>query len=89
VLGIATNPVSVRSSNPQASSLRIAVAPHPITDQTRLTLELRKAASVEVNIFDALGRLVQQRLLGEFAEGIHEIEQTMDALPTGTFTLVV
>ncbi len=89
VLGVATNPVSVRSSYPQASGVRIAVAPHPITDQTRLTIELRTASSVEVNIFDALGQLVQQRLLGTFAEGVHEIAQTMNTLPTGTYTVVV
>jgi hypothetical protein len=84
-----TSSVSVRTSAPLPATVGISFAPHPVLDQTRLTLDIPKASSVEVRIFDALGRLLQQRALGELAAGAHDIEQDLHTLPNGTYSAVV
>jgi hypothetical protein len=84
-----TSSVSVRTSAPLPATVGISFAPHPVLDRTRLTLDIPKASSVEVRIFDALGRLLQQRALGELSAGAHDIEQDLHTLPNGTYSVVV
>ena len=81
--------VSVRTATPHASMVNISFAPHPVLDRTRLTIDLPVAARTEISIVDALGRLVQQRLLGELSAGTHDIEQDFNTLPNGTYGVVV
>ena len=67
----------------------ISLAPHPILNNTRLTLDIAKTSTVELRIFDAFGRLVQHRALGELPSGTHEIPQDLHTLPSGAYSLVV
>ncbi len=81
--------VSVLTPAPQPSALHISFAPHPVSDRTRLTIDLRVAAQTEISILDALGRLVLQRSLGQISAGTHDIEQDFRTLPNGSYSVVV
>ncbi len=83
-------PVSVKfTSSNIMSALSIAIAPHPVQDEANLRFTLSATSRVDVLLFDVLGRLVREEVLGVLPEGTHEWLLGMNAFPYGTYTVIV
>jgi hypothetical protein len=67
----------------------LTIAPNPATDKITLQLDLAAATPVEIFLFNTLGQLVRQQALGSFAAGSYDVEQEMNGIPTGSYTLVI
>jgi hypothetical protein len=84
---------SVRQSvygDQKASALKsLSINPNPTTDKITLQLDLAAATPVEIFLFNTLGQLVRQQSLGSFAAGSYDVEQEMNGIPTGSYTLVI
>jgi len=83
-------PVSVKFTSINiVPMLSIAIAPHPVQNEANLTFTLSATARVDVLLFDVLGRLVREEMLGVLPEGTHEWALDMNAFPHGTYTVIV
>jgi hypothetical protein len=67
-------------------ALRFAVAgPQPFGGSTRLRFELPRAERVAIELFDVHGRLVGERIDGNWAAGRHEVPLNADRLASGVY----
>jgi hypothetical protein len=83
-------PVSVKFTSINiVPMLSIAIAPHPVQNEANLTFTLSATARVDVLLFDVLGRLVREEVLGVLPEGTHEWALDMNAFPNSTYTVIV
>ncbi len=74
----------------KAPTLRyLSINPNPTTDKVTLQLDLAAATPVEIFLFNTLGQLVRQQSLGSLAAGAYDVEQEMNGIPTGSYTLVI
>ena len=62
-------------------------APNPASDATTLSFGLSKLSSVQVRIYDILGRLVQSREEGATPAGWHQLRLTVEDLRPGTYVV--
>lgn len=83
-------PVSVKfTSSNITPALSLAIAPHPVQDEANLRFTLSATSRVDVLLFDVLGRLVREEVLGVLPEGTHEWLLGMNAFPHGTYTVIM
>lgn len=61
--------------------------PNPVRDAAKLSFETSTDASVSYQVFDLMGRMVKQEVLGGFSAGTHEVNLSLNNLSTGTYIL--
>lgn len=59
--------------------------PNPVSEMTTFKFELSEAAQVEMNLYDAKGRQVQQLFQQFLPAGIHTLEKDLGRLPAGVY----
>lgn len=59
--------------------------PNPFNPSTTIEFELPRASEVQFEVFDVLGRSVEQRNLGQLQAGGHRIEFEAPDLPSGVY----
>jgi carboxypeptidase T len=59
--------------------------PNPFNPTTTVSFDLPEAASVRLEAFDVLGRLVATLADGEFAAGTHDVRFDAGSLPSGVY----
>ena len=69
---------------PEAFALS-AATPNPFTTSATLDLDLPTAGTVEVTVYDALGRRVAVLLDGELEAGTHRVRFEASGLPSGVY----
>jgi hypothetical protein len=68
------------------NALRFAVAgQQPFGNATRLRFQLPRAGAISIELFDIHGRLVGDRLGGQFPSGPHEIALNAERLASGVY----
>ena len=65
----------------------LTLFPNPITHKGTLQLNVEKNMSLEIGIYDLLGKNVQQITNAEFTKGIHNITFDTSNLESGTYFL--
>ena len=74
------------NSDEVEGALRFAVAgPQPFGGSTRLRFDLPEAGRVAIELFDAQGRLVGDRIERRLASGRHEVPLNADRLASGVY----
>ena len=86
-----TSPVSTSSKNPEqgASTMKAALYPNPASDNVQVKLLLDEAASLSVDLYDALGRLVTSRSPETAGPGNENIELDLSGLRAGVYLVRV
>jgi hypothetical protein len=64
---------AVQDRPPAASSLAMRVVPNPFNPSTNILFELREPATVDLVVYDALGRRVRTLAAREFIAGSHRV----------------
>lgn len=64
---------------------RLAIAPNPFAEETRVTLKLPNAGTVSVTVTDFAGRPVESLYRGHMEAGTHRLRLPGDALPAGLY----
>lgn len=79
--------VSTTPSTPNPAGLHLAVAPNPMDQGGRLTLDLEYAGTVEVQVFDLAGNPTGIRSLQKLPSGSHTMELPTEKLAAGMYLL--
>jgi uncharacterized lipoprotein YddW (UPF0748 family) len=65
-----------------------ALSPNPAASVVAARFYLPRAAFVRVVVFDAIGRELSEAARAEFSAGEHRVEISLDAYPSGAYTLM-
>jgi hypothetical protein len=63
----------------------LSIYPNPFNPATTLEFALPKAGLVQVNVYDIIGRLVNEVVSGEFEAGFHKVNFDASSLPSGLY----
>lgn len=91
VFKIIPDPTSVTPNPRPISQLAIsAAAPNPFRDVTQFSVQLESPANLEVNVYDAGGRLVRELNRDSAVEGVVNVEwdgrdQALSPVPSGVY----
>ena len=86
--GLWRRPLTVTSVDldPALTGLQLAVAgPQPFGDGTSVRFELGRAETISIELFDAHGRRVGDRVEGRWPSGQHEVALNAQRLPSGVY----
>jgi hypothetical protein len=64
-----------------------SVYPNPVKDQANISFELVETKDIEINVYDALGRVVKTINNTEYAVGMHNVNITTADLENGIYIL--
>lgn len=66
---------------------KVSMYPNPVKDAAKVSFELNTNTAVSYQVYDMSGRLVKVESLGNFSEGKHEVNVTMNELAKGAYVL--
>lgn len=72
-----------------AADYNLKAYPNPFSDQARIDFTLGEASTVQLAIYDALGRLVQTLAGGQLPSGNHSFEWNAAGRPGGIYYYVI
>ena len=75
------------SETPAIAETNVTMYPNPVREAARLSFELNDKASVSYQVYDIAGRMVKAERLGDYGQGKHEVEITVNGLTTGAYVL--
>ena len=73
-------PVAVATS-------KVSMYPNPVRDAAKVCFELNDNASVSYQVYDISGRMVKSERMGNYGQGKHEINVSVDGLAKGAYVL--
>jgi glycosidase len=83
-------PVGVTSTTEQSGDLRdVAVYPNPATDQVLVTYRLETASTVQLSVYDAMGRLIGQYQNDRVPSGDYQATLDTQTWPSGLYTVQI
>ena len=65
------------------------VQPNPARGNTNVFFTLEQTESIQLNVFDAYGKLAQSNNLGDLQAGQHTVELNAAALAAGAYRVVL
>lgn len=69
------------------SESKVNMYPNPVKDMAKVSFELKGNASVSYQVYDMSGRQVKVESLGNYSEGKHEVNISMEDLAKGAYVL--
>ena len=66
---------------------KVTMYPNPVRDAAKVCFELNNNTNVSYQVYDMSGRMVKTEVLGNFAEGKHEVDVNMSGLAKGAYVL--
>ena len=84
ILSLGTG-VNVDSESDIPAHFNVSVYPNPFNDQARISYQLDTSESINIELFDATGRRVQQHDIGIQAPGTHVLDLSGHNLAKGTY----
>ena len=72
---------------PAVAKNDINIYPNPVRDAAKVSFELNNSSNVSYQVYDMSGRMVKAESLGNYGEGKHEVNVTMDGLAKGAYVL--
>ncbi|MBO7083718.1 MAG: T9SS type A sorting domain-containing protein [Bacteroidales bacterium] len=78
--GISETPAAVATSN-------VSMYPNPVRDDAKICFELNDNASVSYQVYDISGRMVKNERVGNYGQGKHEVNVSVDGLAKGAYVL--
>lgn len=82
-------PASMTTLNESSLNTTLKVYPHPIQATTTIKLEQVQTAPVTIQLFNALGEMIEVVYTGELSAGMHQINWSTATLPKGMYILQV
>ena len=61
--------------------------PNPVRDAAKVCFELNDNASVSYQVYDISGRMVKNERMGNYGQGKHEVNLSVDGLAKGAYVL--
>jgi hypothetical protein len=77
------------STKPADVTKDVMVSPNPATEYTNVQVMLNNASKVEVNVYDAMGKLVMNNNFGEQTSGYHTYKVNTASLTSGMYLFTV
>lgn len=65
----------------------VTIYPNPVCDAAKVSFELNDKAAVSYQVYDFSGRMVKAENMGNFGQGKHEINVSVDGLAKGAYVL--
>ena len=78
---------SVPETPAEVVKSNINMYPNPVRDAARVSFELKNSATVSYQVYDFSGRMVKTERLGNYSEGKHEFNVSVDGLAKGAYVL--
>jgi len=82
-------PASMTTLNESSLNTTLKVYPHPLQATTTIQLEQVQTAPVTIQLFNALGEMIEVVYTGELSAGMHQINWSTATLPKGMYILQV
>jgi len=76
----------VDTDTPAAAALQLTATPNPTTDALRLSFAMPQSGTVQIAVFDLLGRVVQQQS-STLPAGTNQLDLNLQGLPAGTYAV--
>lgn len=76
------------SSTQETDAISMDIYPNPSNNTAQVRYYLAQAGFVSIKIFDAQGKFLQTDVEELQQAGVHNLQLTLKALPSGTYTLV-
>ena len=73
--------------NPVVAEMSANIYPNPVHETASIRFEAKGNNSVSLQVFDMMGRMVMSQDMGRFAEGMHEVNVSMDNLSSGAYIM--
>jgi hypothetical protein len=61
--------------------------PNPVRDAATVSFELNDNAAVSYQVYDFSGRMVKAERMGNYGQGKHEVNVSVDGLAKGAYVL--
>ncbi|MDR0969990.1 MAG: T9SS type A sorting domain-containing protein [Lentimicrobiaceae bacterium] len=88
IVGLDENPGNALGGS--ATKLPMSLYPNPVSNQTRVAFEvIGNTAQINCHVYDLSGRVVYSEILGQFANGKHEVQLPLSNLNSGAYILHV
>ena len=78
--GVSEHPVAAAES-------KVSMYPNPVRDAATVSFELNGNASVSYQVYDLNGRVVKMENMGNYGQGKHEINVSVEGLAKGAYVL--
>ena len=79
-------PVSIQSKD---SRQEVMISPNPASDFTNVQFQLNSSSKVELNVYDAMGKLVMSNNYGDQTTGYHSFKVNTNSLSGGMYLFTV
>lgn len=81
--------LSIEETTTSNNALEMSVYPNPIATEGNINFSIENSANVSLQVFDLSGRLVINRVLGNYGQGSHTAKFSVDNLTSGTYIIKV
>ena len=75
--------------NTTVANNEMSIYPNPIVNNATLSFNIEKTAQVSYQIFDLSGRMVMNKVLGNYGQGAHQANINVENLTAGTYIIKV
>lgn len=77
----------VPETSTEVAQSTITIYPNPVCDAAKVSFELNGKAAVSYQVYDFSGRMVKAENMGNYGQGKHEINVSVDGLAKGAYVL--
>lgn len=85
IMGEARTPNSIPGI--RKTDIALTIAPNPASNHCMVSFTLPKDETVEIGLYDAMGRLIRSISGGKYSKGKHEIPVDLDGLAPGSYVV--
>lgn len=78
---------SVPETPAVAVASKVSMYPNPVRDEAKVNFELNDNTMVSYQVYDMTGRMVKMETLGNYGQGKHEVNISVNDLATGAYVL--
>ena len=75
--------------NIAANTVEMSIYPNPIVNDATISFSIEESAQVSYQIYDLSGRMMMNKVLGNFGQGSHKANFNVENLTSGTYIIKV
>ena len=72
-----------------ANTVEMSIYPNPIVNDATISFSIEEAAQVSYQVYDLSGRMMMNKVLGNFGQGSHKANFNVENLTSGTYIIKV
>ena len=72
-----------------ANTVEMSIYPNPIVNDATISFSIEESAQVSYQVYDLSGRMMMNKVLGNFGQGSHKANFNVENLTSGTYIIKV